>query len=228
MGVITKHLGQCLQLGNAIHSAAGIVRAVQNDPLGPWRYGVFKFSRGQLETVAFVAMDNDRRAAIQASDIGVRNPVRRVDDDLVVRVEGGRQRFKNNLLAARPGHHLFEAVLQGVVTRQLGHDGMAQQRCPKGAGVMSIAGRHGLARRLNDMRRRVEIRLTHGEVHNVLTLCPQLRHQGVGSHTRGRGNTQDPLGQKRVFHFIFFSPQTDVSQSGVDRQGSADPCRSQP
>ena len=213
--VITQHLGQRLQLGKGVNSTAGVVGAVEDDPLGTRRYRLFKLGGRQLETVVFMALDNDRGSAIQAGDIRVGNPVRRMDDNLVPRIEGSRQRFKNDLLAARCGHHLFDAVLQAIVTGEFGDDGLAQGRGAQCVGVVSIAGLHRLACGLNDMRRCVEVRLTHCKVDDVPAFCAKLRHQGVGGDTRGWGNTQHSPGQKRVVHFVFFSQQTGLNQGVV-------------
>ena len=176
---------------------------------------MFKLGGSQLEAVAFMTLDNNRRAAIKTGDIRIGNPVRRMDDDFVFRVQGSRKRFKDDLLAARPGNHLFDAVLQAIVTREFGDNGLAQGRGPQGIGVVSIASLHRFACGLNDMSRCVEVRLTHRKVHDVLAFCAKLRNQGVGGDARGRGNTQHSLGQKSLVHFIFFSQQTGLSQGVV-------------
>ncbi|MNP76197.1 hypothetical protein D3C76_1733960 [compost metagenome] len=47
-------------------------------------------------------------------------------DDLVTWIQGGRQGFKDDLLTTRASDHFIDGVIQAVVPRQLGHDGLAK------------------------------------------------------------------------------------------------------
>ena len=73
-----------------------------------------------------------------------------------------------------------------VLARQLGADRFKQGGCTKGWRVVGIAFANGRKARFGDMRRRVKIGFTTGQIDNIKTggffLAPLLHH-----HRGGRG-----------------------------------------
>ena len=95
-----------------------------------------------------------------------------MNNHFVFGVEGGRQRFEDDLLATGSRHHLIEGVFKAVVTLQLGHDRLAQSRRAERVGVVGFTRQHRRFGGLQDMGRGIEVGFTDGEVHDVATLRP--------------------------------------------------------
>ena len=188
--VLAQHLGQGGQFLAAVDGARGVARRVQHQPARARRDGGLQRGRRELEALLNAAVHDDRRAVVHAHDVGKRRPVRRRHDDLVARVQRGRQRVVDHLLAAVADDDLPGVEVQAVLAPVLGADGLAQRGRAGRGRVLGFATGQGRDGGLLDGLGRVEIGLARGQRNDVAALAGQGRGPRAG---RGIGREPDAL-----------------------------------
>jgi hypothetical protein len=147
--------------------------------------------RCKLKTVVLAARDGYGHAITGQRHIRIGDPVRRGNDDLVARLNGGRQGAVDRALCA-VGHDDFVGVVgQAVLTLQLGGDRLPQLDGSLHRRVAGCARFHGPGSRLADVRRRVKIGLADDQIDDLLALPPQLIGTVGGRGARRRLDTSD-------------------------------------
>src|SRR4029077_11642481 len=143
------------------------------------RDGFFERGGRQLETVFLTALREDRRAFREQYHVGIGNPERRRDDDLVARVQRRQQRVEHHLLGAAAGDNLVGRILQSVFALEFIADGFLQRRRTGDRRVFRLAAANRRNRPLTHMIGRVEIRLAGAERDDVL--AGGLEFGGLGA-----------------------------------------------
>ena len=150
---------------------------------------------GDEVVLGLVGEHLDRHAAGEPDRLGVGRPVRRRQQHLVARVEQGRERLVDRLLAAVGDQHLGRLHLVAGVARGLRRDRLLERGQPAGRGVAVVrrvaAGRD---RGLDDVRRRGEVRLPGTEADDRAAGGLERLRLGVDREGRGLGDAADPGG----------------------------------
>jgi len=182
-----------------VGGAGRVGRAVQDQPLGAGRDGGLQHLGTQFEAVLLLADHGDGLAAGQQDHVGVGDPVGGGHDDLVAGVQGGDQGVEDDRLAARRDVDLRHVIVQTVLTRELGHDGLLQLGHAVGVGVFGLAAMDRVDRGLFDVLGRVEVRLAGAEADHVSALGFEL--PGLGGHgDGGRGLDAGEGGRLQAGH----------------------------
>ena len=185
MRVPLQDLGQATQFVGGIGRARRVGRRVQDQPLGLRRDRPVQILGPQLEALLDRAGHEDRRAAGELHDVGIADPIRRGDHNLVARIEGGQEGIEDALLAAGGDGNLVGGIGQPVLPLELVDDGRLQGRR---AVDIRIAGVARVDRRLGgfaDRFRGVEIGLPRAEADDILARRFQLA--GLLGHCQGGG-----------------------------------------
>ena len=178
-------LGQSLQLLPAVHGAGGVAGVVQDHALGLGGNGGGELLGGDLEFVSLGGMDDDRNAAHHADQLGIADPVRRGQDDLVPGIDKGAEGHIDTGLGAVGDGDLLEVVIQTAVCLQTGADGFAQLHSAAGGSIAGIVVVDGRVTGGLDVVRRGKIGLTGAEADDVLPLRLHLLEHGVDRHGSG-------------------------------------------
>ena len=201
VGVLHQHVRQGLHFGLGVGRPAGVRRRVQDQPFGLRRDRPFQVLLTQAEAALRRTRDRHGLAVGQQRDVRIRDPVRRRDDDLVAGIEGRHEGVEDDLLAAAAHGDLVGRVVQSVFPLELVADGLAQLRRPGDGGIPGLAPVHGRLRRLDDVRRRVEVGLAGAEADDVAPLRLQVAGL-LGDGDGGRGlDAGKALGDER--HGVF-------------------------
>ena len=138
--------------------------------------------------------DVDRHAAGELHGLRVRGPVGRGEQDLVARVEQGREGLVDRLLAAVGDQHLARGDVEAAVALGLGGDRVLELRQPPGGGVAVVHGvLAGRRSGLDDRGGRGEVGLPGTEADDVLAGGLLGLRLGVDGKGGGLGDAADAL-----------------------------------
>ena len=113
-----------------VFSSSHLLRARDGALQGLWR---------ELETIDLRAWHRHRRTVIDQHHVGIGNPIRRGDNDLVARLHGGRQRGMDQLLGAGADDQLVEPEVQPILALELEADGLQQGPRPHRSRIADVA-----------------------------------------------------------------------------------------
>ena len=134
-----QHLAKRFQVFQCVDRAGRIARAVDYQHFCFRRDRRFQLRCGQLETLRDVGFHDDRCAFRDDHDVGVGDPVRRGDDDLIARVDHCQCQIEEALFAAAGDQYLLGGVVEPVVALELGDDGFLERRRTAHGGVFGEA-----------------------------------------------------------------------------------------
>src|SRR5258708_36367912 len=117
--MLGKASRQTANLIGRVDCTRWIVRRVEDKSTGTWRNRLLQSFRRQFEPGAFVAADKYRLAAGELDEVGIGNPVRRRDDDLITGVENAQKGRKEKDLCARAYDDLIGRNINAVLPQQL-------------------------------------------------------------------------------------------------------------
>jgi hypothetical protein len=193
VGVFQQHLCQRVQFTGGVGGSGGIARGVEDDParaLGDRRREPL---RCQLEAVRLGAVDDHRGAVVGADHVGIGDPVRGGDDDLVPFVQGGHQGEEDDLLGSAADGDPRVGELQAVALTEFPGDRGAQGRGAVHGGVLGLTRLDGPDRGGLDVVGSVEVGLAHGQVEDGEPLALEFAH-ALRRRRAGRGvDTAHPL-----------------------------------
>ena len=186
-------------LVGGVDGAGRVGRRDEQQHLGARRARGLELLDGDLVALGLVGQHGHRHAAGQLDRLGVRRPVRRRDDHLVARVDHGRERLVDRLLAAVGDDHL--ARLDGVaaVAQRLLRDRLLQLGQAAGGGVAVVLGvAAGVDGGLDDVVGRREVGLAGAEADDRAALGLERLGLRVDLERGGLGDGADPLGDATV------------------------------
>ena len=200
---VFKHSRQRPYLRLGIYRAVGVGRVVEHERLGLGRYGLFQLLRRHFEIRSLIRIYVYDGAARHFNELGIGQPVRRGQYDLVAGIDYRVESVAQRLLAAVGNDYLFGRVIQPVVALEFVADGLSQFHRARNGRIL----RHTLVerdlRRLDDVPGGVEIGLARTEGHDVQALrlhCFCLRRDSQ------RQQRRDVFGSVRYLHIRFLSP----------------------
>jgi len=167
-----------------INDPGRIRRAVEHQELRPRRQRSRELVGTEFEAGLLGRRDEDRRGPGQLHQIGIADPVWGGDDDLIPRPAQRHQGIMDRMLGAVRDQDLIGAGRQADPSRVVIRQRLLQLRDAGRRGVVGLAGPDRAERSLLDVRRRVEVGLTQGEVEDVHPL--PFEPPGFGGH-RQRG-----------------------------------------
>jgi len=135
--------------------------------------------------------DDHRRATAILDDIGIGDPVRRRNDDLVTRLDRRHQRIEQRVLAANVHADLTGLIAQAVVALELGGDRRLQFGRAVDIGIFGLARADRLDCGVLDEIGRIEIGLAGGQADHRYTLRFQLQNTGGHSERRRRADAAE-------------------------------------
>ena len=148
-----------LQTLYIVHATGRVVRGVQNDGFGIWRYKRTQPVGIQLKAVRRSVVWDEGSAA-QADDLFIQNERRRRDDDLVTRVQNAEQGDKQRLRRADGHNDLIRRIVHAVFLALKTGDRFAQGVGAVVFDIMGLSGGQRLRHGVTDGLRRGKIRLT--------------------------------------------------------------------
>ncbi len=173
MGVAHQHIRQRFQLGGRIGCARWIGRRIENEPFGFVGDRGFQISGLQLEPVFLAGVDTNRCAARQINNIGIADPIRRRNNDLVARVQRRHHRVVDHRLAARCHKALRELIIEVVIAFKLVANCLLQLIDTIDGCVFRFAAADRIHAGFLNVLRRVEIRLAGTKANNITTRSAQ-------------------------------------------------------
>ena len=188
--------GPAADLGDLVRRvdrAGRVRRRDEEQGLGALRAVRVKLLDRRQVAGALIGHDGYRHAAGQRDRLRVGGPVRRRQQHLVARVEQSGECLEDGLLAAVGDQHLTGGDRQAGVPCRLRGDGFPQLGQPGRRGVL-VEPRlcAGAGRRLDDVVRGREIRLTDAEADHWPAGCPQGLGLRVHSQRRRLGDGSYP------------------------------------
>ena len=172
--VFLEHVCERLEIGFGIAAAGRVRRRVQDQPAGLGCDRCFQLRRGQFE-IGFLRAINDHRYTVEQDyDIRIADPIGCRHNDFVARVQGCHHGVEDDRLAAAADVNFVARVGEAIVALVFANDGVQQFRCAIDAGVAGYAFVEGFLGGIDDMLRRVEIRLAGAERNNVASTGGQV------------------------------------------------------
>ena len=183
--VLQQHVRQRLDLVLRVGRTSRVRRRVEDQPLRLRRDGGLERGRLQAVAVLQLGVDEHRLGVGQHDDVGVRHPAWRRDDHLIARVQRRQQRIVDDLLAAGADRDLVGLVVEVVLALELAHDRRLELGRAVDVGVLGLAFRQRLDRRLLDVVGRVEVWLARRQRDDIATgglelACFHRRRDGRG------------------------------------------------
>ena len=199
-----RDLDDRIHLAARQHAAGGVARAVDHDGFGLGRQVLAQnlFCHQEVFIAGQADVHGDR--AIQAHDRVVADPGRFQDHDLIAGIDQRGDGEVERPFAAGGDDDLAGADLDAVFTFQLRGDSLQQFGLALRGWVVGVAGVHGLDRGVNDVLRRLEVRVAAGQGNDIAALRLE-RARFVGNGDRGRrGNAAQQV--RQVIHvFLRYS-----------------------
>ena len=126
-----------------------------------------------------------------ATDLLVGDPERRWDDDLRHQgIDRRHDRIEDHLLGTRRDHDLARPVIEPVLATELFDDGLFQFRRPRHRRILRLAGQHRRMRRLDHVRRRLEVGLAGAQCDHIMALGAQFTCTLRGHGARRSGDAR--------------------------------------
>ena len=175
-----------LQLLAGVDHAGRVGGRVEHEYLGVVRDGGVKLLGGDLEIRLFGCGNDDRDRARLLYHLGVADPVRRRDNDLIARVAQRHQRDIDRVLRTGCHDDLRRLVVQTAVLLQPVAGSLAQVHQTGRRGILGLIVLDRLDTGLLDVLRGREIRLAGAKADNVLALGLHLLEQRVDGERRRR------------------------------------------
>ncbi len=180
-----QHRAERGELAPGIGGTGRVRRRVEDDPLRPRRDRGVELRRRHLEAGVDAAVDRDRRRPGEGDHVGIADPIRGRDDDLVARAERRHQRVEDGVLAADVDRDLVEPVVERVVTAELGAHGFLAGDRAVDDRVLRLAAADRGDRRFLDELGRIEIGLAGTQADDVAAGRLQ-RRRAIGHGDRRR------------------------------------------
>ena len=189
-----------LQLRAGVDHAGRVGGRIEHEYLGVVRDGGVKLFCGDLEVRLLGRRDNDRDRARLLDHLGIADPVRRRDNDLIARVAQRHQRDIDRVLCTRGNDDLRRLIVQTAVLLQTVARRLAQIHQTCGRGVLGLVVLNSLDTGLLDVLRGREIRLAGTKADNILAFCLHLLEQRVDGERRRRLYTRCNSGNRFQCH----------------------------
>ena len=189
-----------LQLRAGVDHAGRVGGRIEHEYLGVVRDGGVKLLCGDLEVRLLGRRDNDRDRARLLDHLGIADPVRRRDNDLIARVAQRHQRDIDRVLCTRGNDDLRRLIVQTAVLLQTVARRLAQIHQACGRGVLGLVVLNSLDTGLLDVLRGREIRLAGTKADNILAFCLHLLEQRVDGERRRRLYTRCNSGNRFQCH----------------------------
>ncbi len=184
VGMPQEDIGQALHLGPRIGGPRGVRGRIQQHPFRLGRNGALEIFGLQLEVLLERRRHDDGRAARDQDHVGIADPERRRDHDLVAGVAGGEKGVEQDLLAAGADDRLRGLIVEIVLALELGNDRFLKRHDAGHRRIFRLAALDRRDRRGLDVVRRVEVRLTDRKADDLaplgLQLAGFLRHRDGG------------------------------------------------
>ena len=174
--------GADLRLG--IHRARGVGRGVEDEHL---RFGgdrLLEVVGRDFKVVFLVPLDEHAHAAADFDHLGVGEPVRRGDDDLVPLLDEREHRIEDGVLCARGYDDLRHIVVQPLLLLEFFGDLLAQGGKAGRGRILGAAVIERLFRRVDDMLRGIEVRLAGAEADDGLSF--RFHRLSLGGDRKGQ------------------------------------------
>jgi len=137
----------------------------------------------------FIAGDEHRLAAGQGHHVGIGDPARRRDHNLVARIEAGEECVEHNLLGVAAHRDLVNTVVEPMIATQALANCFPQWLDSGDRRVFRLPVADCPDASFTDRGRRVEIRLALAERNHIGALIAQLG--GASRHDLGLRGTDD-------------------------------------
>ena len=175
------------QLVGSVHRAGRIAGRIDDHHLGRRRHRIFKLLGGHLPTGRFLGLDKDRNTTGKTNHLGIGNPVRRRDDDLVTFFDHRKNGIEAGHFRASGHADLIGGVVEVIVLEKLGRKRFAQLGDATGRSVLGATFVERLDRGLFDEVRGINFRFATGErVHFLAFGDHGLGLRGDGQCEGGR------------------------------------------
>ncbi|MNN70296.1 hypothetical protein D3C81_1861400 [compost metagenome] len=112
--ITSQHLGNRLQLGRAVHRAAGIAGAVEDQPARALADVLLHLVCRQLAALREAALYKHRLATVETHAVRKRRPIRRGHQHFIALVEGRGKGIEDDLLGTVGNHDGGQRIIQVV------------------------------------------------------------------------------------------------------------------
>ena len=200
VGMTAQHRCKLFYFFSAVNRAGRIVRHIQYQSAGFVRNRLFNQSDVQGKALLRFCLHNNGFCAADFYQLGIGQPIRAYDNDLVPLLTHGLQGVEKALLCARAYHYLFRLIIECIVSFKLCANRLFQGSDSACGSVFSQSLVESVLRRVHDKLGRVEVRFARGKADDVHSAFLELVGFRRDCQRQGRRNVFGTIGY--IKHFL--------------------------